>query len=207
MEQRIEYRRGRLDESTVADEPLALFREWYQAAIAAAVPEPNAMTLATAIDGRPSARVVLLKEVDDRGFVFFTDYRSQKGTELDRNPAAALVFFWQPLERQIRVVGSVERVSRAESEAYFDSRPEGSKVGAWTSRQSSVLPDRDALDRALAEVEARFRGQAVPCPSHWGGYRVIPDTVEFWQGRPNRLHDRIRYQRDAGLWVRHRLSP
>lgn len=207
MDQRIEYRQGRLDESTVAPEPLAQFREWYQAAVDAAVPEPNVMTLATAIEGRPSARVMLLKGVDDRGFVFFTDYRSQKGTDLDRNPEAALVFFWQPLERQVRVVGPVERVSRAESEGYFDSRPEGSKLGAWTSHQSSPIPDRGVLDRALADAETRFRGQSVPCPSHWGGYRVIPDAVEFWQGRPSRLHDRIRYRRDAGLWVRDRLSP
>ena len=208
MDQRIEYRQGRLDESTVADEPLGQFREWYQAAMAAAVPEPNAMTLATtAADGGPSARVVLLKGVDDRGFVFFTDYRSQKGTELQHRPRAALVFFWQPLERQVRVGGSVERVTRAESEAYFDSRPEGSKAGAWTSRQSSTIPDRSALERALAETEARFRDQAVPCPPYWGGYRVVPDSVEFWQGRPSRLHDRIRYRREAGVWIRDRLSP
>ncbi len=207
MEQHIEYRHGRLDESTTAAEPLAQFREWYQAAIAAAVPEPNAMVVATAADGQPSARVVLLKGVDDRGFVFFTDYRSPKGIEVDRSPRAALVFFWQPLEQQVRVGGSVERVTRAESEAYFDSRPEGSKLGAWTSRQSSTIPDRSVLERSLAETEARFRGQSVPCPPYWGGYRVVPDSVEFWQGRPSRLHDRIRYRREAGFWIRDRLSP
>ena len=207
MDERIEYRQGRLDESAAVAEPLAQFRKWYQEAVAAGVTEPNAMTLATAANGVPSARVMLLKEVDDRGFVFFTDYRSRKGAELDRSPRAALVFFWQPLERQVRVGGAVERVTRAESEAYFDSRPEGSKLGAWTSRQSSPIPDRTVLERALADTEARFRGQRVPCPPYWGGYRVVPDSVEFWQGRPSRLHDRIRYRCEASLWIRDRLSP
>jgi pyridoxamine 5'-phosphate oxidase len=205
--ERTEYGQGSLNESTVAAEPLAQFRDWYQQALTAAVPEPNAMTLATAADGLPSARIVLLKGVDDRGFLFFTDYRSQKGSELERNPQAALVFFWQPLERQVRVVGSVERVSRSESEAYFESRPEGSKLGAWTSWQSRVIADRTVLERSLAEVTARFQGQPVPCPPEWGGYRVIPDAVEFWQGRENRLHDRVRFRRDAGRWHRDRLSP
>ncbi len=205
--ERIEYGQGSLDESTVAAEPLAQFRDWYQQALTAAVPEPNAMTLATEADGQPSARIVLLKGVDDRGFLFFTDYRSQKGTELERNPRAALVFFWQPLERQVRVVGSVERVSRSDSEAYFESRPEGSKLGAWTSWQSRVIADRTVLERSLAEVTARFQGQPVRCPPEWGGYRVIPDTVEFWQGRQSRLHDRVRFRRDAGRWHRDRLSP
>ncbi len=206
-DQRTEYRQGRLDETSVADDPLAQFRLWYQAAVEASVPEPNAMTLATASEGRPSARIVLLKGVDDRGFVFFTDYRSQKGSELEGNPQAALVFFWQPLERQVRVTGSVAKVARAESEAYFDSRPAGSKLGAWTSHQSSVISDRAVLERAFAETEARLRQQVLECPPHWGGYRVIPAEVEFWQGRPSRLHDRIRYRLDAGHWVRHRLSP
>lgn len=205
--ERVEYGQGSLDESTVAAEPLAQFRDWYQQAVTAAVPEPNAMTLATVSEGQPSARIVLLKGVDDRGFMFFTDYRSQKGTELERNPRAALVFFWQPLERQVRVVGSVERVSRSESEAYFDSRPEGSKIGAWTSWQSRVITDRTVLERSVAEVTDRFRGQAVPCPPEWGGYRVIPDAVEFWQGRQSRLHDRLRFRRVAGLWHRDRVSP
>ncbi len=205
--ERIEYGRGSLDESTVAADPLDQFRDWYQQALTAGVPEPNAMTLATTSEGQPSARIVLLKGVDDRGFTFFTDYRSQKGTELDRTPRAALVFFWQPLERQVRVVGSVERVSRSESEAYFASRPEGSKLGAWTSRQSGVIPDRTVLERALAEAAARFEGQSVPCPPDWGGFRVIPDAVEFWQGRESRLHDRIRFRRVAGSWRCERLSP
>ena len=205
--ERIEYRQGSLDESTVAVEPFAQFRDWYQQALTAAVPEPNAMTLATVSDGQPSARIVLLKGIDDRGFLFFSDYRSQKGTELERNPRAALVFFWQPLERQVRVTGSVERVSRTESEAYFDSRPESSKLGAWTSCQSRVIADRSVLERSLAEVTARFQGQSAPCPPDWGGYRVIPDTVEFWQGRQSRLHDRFRFRHLAGLWHRDRLSP
>ncbi len=206
-DQRTEYEQGRLDETSVAADPLAQFHLWYQAAVDASVPEPNAMTLATANDGQPSARIVLLKGVDERGFVFFTDYRSQKGSELDGNPRAALVFFWQPLERQVRVTGSVARVARSETEAYFDSRPVGSKLGAWSSHQSSLIPDRGVLERALAETEARFRDRAIECPPDWGGYRVVPDTVEFWQGRPSRLHDRIRYRREAGLWVRDRLSP
>lgn len=205
--ERVEYGQGSLDESTVAAEPLVQFHDWYQQALTAGVPEPNAMTLATVSDGQPAARIVLLKGVDDRGFVFFTDYRSQKGTELDRNPRAALVFFWQPLERQVRVVGAVERVSRSESEAYFESRPEGSKLGAWTSCQSRVIADRTVLEQSLAEVTTRFQGQPVPCPPEWGGYRVIPETVEFWQGRQSRLHDRLRFRQVAGVWRCDRLSP
>lgn len=204
---RTEYTQGRLDEATAAEDPLAQFREWFAAAVEAPVSEPNAMTLATSADGQPSARIVLLKGVDDRGFVFFTDYRSQKGTELDANPRAALVFFWQSQERQVRVTGSVERVARAESEAYFESRPIGSKLSAWTSYQSRLIADRAALERALEETEVRFRDAVVTCPPNWGGYRVIPATVEFWQGRESRLHDRIRYRREAGRWVRERLSP
>jgi pyridoxamine 5'-phosphate oxidase len=203
------YARAALDERDVVADPVAQFRRWFQDALDAKVLEPNAMTLASASpDGAPSARVVLLKGVDARGFAFYTDYRSRKAAELDANPRAALAFWWAELERQVRVTGAAERVSRAESEAYYRTRPRGSQLGAWTSRQSSVLGDRAALERALADVERRFADAAeVPLPEHWGGYRVVPEVVEFWQGRESRLHDRIVYRRSADAWRRERLSP
>lgn len=205
---RRDYALASLTEADVDRDPIRQFERWFADAVAAEVPEPNAMTLATATrDGVPSARVVLLKGVDARGFAFFTDYRSRKGAELAENPLAALVFLWKEIERQVRVVGAVSRVSAAESEAYFRSRPLGSRIGAWTSHQSAVIASRAELEERVRQVTARFADGEVPLPPHWGGFRVVPDAVEFWQGRPNRLHDRLRYRRDTGRWVVERLSP
>lgn len=207
---RRDYARARLDEADVSHDPFVEFARWFAEAQEARVPEPTAMTLATATsDGHPAARIVLLKEFDPRGFVFFTDYRSRKGLELEANPRAALVFWWGELERQIRITGGVALASHEESERYFTSRPLGSRIGAWASHQSRVIPGRAALEGDVKEVEARFPDGAVPLPPHWGGYRVVPDTIEFWQGRENRLHDRIRYVRETGPhgWRIERLSP
>ena len=191
------------------DDPFALFREWFDAAEAAEVALPEAMTLATATpDGQPSARTVLLKGVDDRGFVFFTNYESRKGRELEQNPQAALVFVWhvEP-RRQVIVRGRVERVPQAESEAYFRTRPLGSRLATWASRQSEVIPDREVLEEAYAEAEKRFDNDP-PLPPWWGGYVLAPETFEFWENRPNRLHERLRYTRARqGGWTLERLSP
>ena len=205
---RSEYARARLDEAHVGPEPVAEFHRWFTQAREAKVPEPNAMTLATATrEGAPSARVVLLKGYDERGFVFFTDYRSQKGAELEQNPQAALVFFWPELERQVRITGPVSVVSREESEAYFRSRPRASRLSAWVSHQSHVIMGRKVLDDLARRMDGRFPDD-VPLPPYWGGFRVTPETVEFWQGRPNRLHDRLRYVRKpGGDWRLERLSP
>ncbi|HEX5145679.1 MAG TPA: pyridoxamine 5'-phosphate oxidase [Conexibacter sp.] len=198
-----------LHEQDLPTDPIALARRWFADARAAGVEQHDAMTLATATaDGRPSARAVLLKGIDARGFAFFTNYESRKARELDANPHAALVLLWVPLERQVRVTGRVERLSPAESDAYFATRSRGSQLGAWASEQSRPLPDRAALERRLAAFDERYAGAAVPRPSHWGGYRVDPDAIEVWQGRPNRLHDRFAYVRaDDGGWVRERLAP
>lgn len=205
---RRDYRLATLNESDVDADPLVQFHRWFDEAVRAEVNEPNAMCLATATpDAYPSARVVLLKGADDRGFVFYTDYRSRKGQELADNPHAALCFFWPELERQVRVDGAVQRVSRVESDEYFQSRPLPSRVGAWTSRQSAVLASREVLEQELAANIERFGGGPVSLPDHWGGYRVVPDAVEFWQGRESRLHDRLLFSRESGVWVRRRLSP
>ncbi len=197
-----------LREADAGPDPLALFRAWFAQAEAAALPQPEAMTLATATpDGRPAARVVLLRGLDERGFVFFTNYRSRKGEELAANPRAALVFFWSELHRQVRVEGRVEPVSAAESDAYFRTRPRGSRVGAWASPQSEVIADRAFLEERARAFAALYPGEDVPRPPHWGGYRVLPEVIEFWQGQPDRLHDRLRYRREGPAWVRERLAP
>lgn len=190
-------------------DPIKQFANWFGEAAAAEIRDVNAMTLSTVdADGKPDARIVLLKAISDRGFVFFTNYNGAKSRQLDANPHAALTFYWVQLERQIRVRGIVEKTSRAESEEYFRSRPLGSQLGAWASEQSQVIGDRGALEARLAEVTARFEGAEVPLPEHWGGYRVRPAEIEFWQGRTSRLHDRFRYSRQADdSWQIERLAP
>jgi pyridoxamine 5'-phosphate oxidase len=206
---RKEYTRAGLKESDAASGPIEQFRNWFDEALAADLHEPNAMTLATATpDGRPSARVVLLKGLDERGFVFYTSYEGRKGGELETNPYCALVFYWGELERQVRVEGRASRVSEEESDEYFGSRPRGSQLGAWASEQSRPVEGRGALEERLRGLEAQYEGREVPRPPFWGGYRVEPEVVEFWQGRENRLHDRLVYRRsDNGEWGRERLQP
>lgn len=200
---------GGLYEGDVDANPIRQFDRWFQDALAVSAADANAMTLATATrDGHPSARMVLLKSYDQRGFVFYTNYESRKGRELAENPCAALVFYWPDLHRQVRVTGEVSRVTPAESDAYFNSRSPGSRVGALASRQSAALGGRDELERAFAQVMERYGGGEPPRPPYWGGFRVAPQTIEFWQGRPDRLHDRLCYMRQPdGSWRIERLSP
>lgn len=204
---RQEYMRERLDEGDVSHDPIAQFRAWFDEAVQAQVPIANAMTLATVSpEGRPSARIVLLKGIDERGVVFYTHYESRKGRELAVNPRAALVLYWVELEREMRIEGVVEKTSVLESDEYFASRPLGSRIAAVAAAQSSVVRDRHALERAYVETEERY-GSAPPRPPAWGGYRLIPDAIEFWQGRPNRLHDRLLYTRTKKGWDIVRLAP
>lgn len=206
---RVDYANGELDEGSAPDHPLPLFRQWWEAALRAGMKEPNAMALATATpDGAPSCRMVLLKGFDERGFVFYTNYESRKGKELEANPLAALTFYWDVLERQVRISGRVERVEHALSDEYFASRPLASRLGAAASRQSEPVESRAVLDRQQAELAARYPDGGIPRPRWWGGYRVAPDSFEFWQGRRSRLHDRLLYTRTAQeVWRRERLSP
>lgn len=197
-----------LDPADCDPDPIVMVDRWMQQAVASAIGTPNAMTLATVDDrGRPAARIVLLKEIDDRGFTFYTSYDSRKGAELAAHPHAALVLFWEPLHRQIRIEGTVEKVPAAESDAYFSSRPRGSQLGAIASPQSRPIATRALLEEAVADVSTALGDAPATRPAHWGGYRVVPDMIELWQGQPSRLHDRVRYRRAESGWVRDRLAP
>ncbi|MDH4560708.1 pyridoxamine 5'-phosphate oxidase [Pseudomonas sp. BN411] len=207
---RRDYTRDGLSEDQAPAEPFSLFQHWFGDAVKTEqLPvEPNAMTLATVdAEGRPHCRVLLLKGLDERGFTFFSNYDSAKGEQLLANPFAAMTFFWPALERQVRIEGRVERVTPAESDAYYQVRPLGSRLGAWASPQSRVIRDRGELESLLADTEKRFLDQAPNCPPHWGGYRLLPERIEFWQGRPSRLHDRLNFRLVDGAWVRERLAP
>ena len=206
---RKDYTLQSLSEKDVNSNPFIQFRQWFDQALAAQLPEPNAMTVATAtLNGQPSARIVLLKGFDQRGFIFYTNYNSHKAQELAENPQASLVFWWAELERQVRICGSVEKVSENESDEYFYSRPLNSRLGAWASEQSQVIKSREVLEQRMQELQIQYQNQDVKRPAHWGGLRVIPTEIEFWQGRSNRLHDRLLYTRlDDGSWKIQRLSP
>ena len=205
---RKEYTRAGLDRADVHSDPVVQFNAWFEETLAAGLHEPNAMIVATAAaNGRPSARTVLLKGYDERGFVFYTNYEGRKARELDANPACALLFYWGELERQVRIEGCASRISNEESDAYFASRPRGSRLGTWASEQSRPVEDRRVLEERVRDLEAEYEGRGVPRPPFWGGYRVAPDTIEFWQGRENRLHDRLVYSRVGDDWWIDRLQP
>ncbi|QIB51232.1 pyridoxamine 5'-phosphate oxidase [Pseudomonas sp. OIL-1] len=202
------YTRDGLFESQAPNEPYSLFATWFEQAVEIETTEANAMMLATVDDaGQPHLRTLLLKGVDEHGFVFFSNYHSAKGEQLRTHPQAAMTFWWHDLERQVRIEGVIERISDEESDAYYHSRPLGSRLGAWASPQSQVIEGREVLERNLAELEAQYAEQSPPRPPHWGGYRLRPQFVEFWQGRPSRLHDRLRYRLESGVWQRERLAP
>lgn len=206
---RTEYKQASLDEQEVGSDPVGFFSKWFADAEMAAVNEVNAMTLATVdAQSRPHARIVLLKGVSNEGFTFFTNYQSTKGQNIAANPHAALVFFWPELERQVRIEGTIDKVSPAESDEYYHIRPRGSRLGAWASPQSSVIAERSVLEENEKELAARYEGKEIPRPEHWGGYRLHPVRIEFWQGRPSRLHDRICFEKDpSGNWSKFRLAP
>lgn len=205
---RTDYKLRSLSEPDVATDPIAQFARWWDEAIASNIDEVNAMTLATATaSGVPSARIVLLKGYDENGFVFFTNYQSKKGKELAENPKAALVFFWKELERQVRIEGIIEKVAEKESDTYYQSRPAGSRIGAWASPQSEVIANREVIENNAGEYEKKFNDGNIPRPSHWGGYILKPSLIEFWQGRSSRLHDRIQYAFLEGSWKIQRLAP
>jgi pyridoxamine 5'-phosphate oxidase len=205
---RKEYTRAGLHESEADPDPMQQFRRWFEDTLAADLHEPNAMILATATrDDRPSARTMLLKGFDERGFVFYTNYEGRKGRELEENPRCALVFYWGELERQVRIEGCARRVPDEESDAYFANRPRGSRLGAWASAQSHPVEGRNTLEERLRELEAKYEGREIPRPPFWGGYRVEPEAIEFWQGRENRLHDRLLYRRIENGWRMERLQP
>jgi pyridoxamine 5'-phosphate oxidase len=203
------YTRDGLLEADADPDPFVQFKVWFDQVLSTPIIEPNAMTLATVgASGQPKARIVLLKHFDDRGFTFFTNYNSHKGQELEQTPQAALVFWWGELERQIRIEGSIEKVDIAESDGYFSLRPWESRLGAWASQQSEVIESRGILEKRLEKLKSEYADLTVPRPPHWGGFRLIPDRLEFWQGRPSRLHDRLCYRRlKEGKWLRERLSP
>lgn len=206
---RQEYAKASLDIRDVSKDPMIQFEKWFQEALAAKVLEPNAMNLATVnAQGRPTARIVLLKGIENQKFTFYTNYQSLKGKELEHNPACALTFFWPELERQVRIEGTAERVSAEMSQKYFQSRPRSSQIGAWSSPQSSIIDNRQILEERVLQMEAKFSGQQViPRPNQWGGFAVTPLLIEFWQGRPSRLHDRLQFTQNEGSWELHRLAP
>lgn len=206
---RKEYSKAALDTHAVSQDPINQFTKWFNEAITAKVPEPNAMNLATVNEnGRPASRIVLLKGIEDNKFVFYTNHQSRKGKELDTNPACALTFFWPELERQVRIEGVASRTDEKRAERYFQSRPRGSQLGAWASPQSTMISDRSLLEERVKKLEEKFKGQDIlPKPNQWGGYEIDPLMIEFWQGRPSRLHDRILYTKDDGVWKINRLAP
>lgn len=205
---RKEYTMNVFDEASVLPDPILQFEEWLQDAIKAKIPEPNAMTLATSsFDGKPSARVLLLKAIGEQGFSFFTNYESRKAKNLLQNPYGALVFYWAELERQVRIEGKIVKATEKESDIYFRTRPEGSKIGAWASPQSHVIPSRRYLEDLMEDFKEEFNGKTIKRPPNWGGYNLEPTLIEFWQGRKNRLHDRIQYRFENGVWVIERLAP